>query len=312
MSDSFWAITCYFNPNNYKRRLANYHVFRNFLTGPLLTIEWSSTGEFQLKKNDADILIQLAGGDVMWQKERLLNIALQNLPSNCDKVAWLDCDIVFASNDWKERAYNLLDDYTVIQLFKTVHYLPADLRIDGMGLDRLIASETILEGSSLAFQLVQNSPRVEDIAKYYKGQNDGLAWAASKEMLLEHGLYDARIVGGGSMGIIKAACGNYNEYVEERCLSTLQTEHYLKWAIPYFETVKGKIYYVDRDIFHLWHGDLSNRQYSVRQQKLNEYNFDPYADITLGSNGCWYWNSNKPELHQYVKDYFKFRKEDGT
>ena len=311
MSDSFWAITTYFNPIDYNRRLANYHVFRKFLTGSLLTVEWSPTGEFQLQKNDADILIQLSGGDVMWQKERLLNIALQNLPSSCDKVAWLDCDIVFANKDWKERAYKLLDDFAVIQLFKTVRYAPDHLLPDDVGLDSLSSAETILRGDSLAFQLVQNSQRVEDIAKYYKGQNDGLACAASKEILVRHGFYDARIVGGGGMGIIKAACGNFNEYVEERSFSPLQTDHYLEWAIPYFETVKGNISFVDCDIYHLWHGDLSNRQYSVRQQKLNEYDFDPYTDITVGDNGCLYWDSDKPELHQYVKDYFKRRKEDG-
>ena len=59
----------------------------------------------------ADILVQIHGGDVMWQKECLLNIALQRVPKNCDKIAWLDCDIVFGSNDWAEQASHALDSF---------------------------------------------------------------------------------------------------------------------------------------------------------------------------------------------------------
>ena len=32
----------------------------------------------------------------MWQKERLLNVALAAVPNNVEDVAWIDCDVVFA------------------------------------------------------------------------------------------------------------------------------------------------------------------------------------------------------------------------
>ena len=35
-------------------------------------MELSFDGEFELEEKDADILIQLSGGAVLWQKERLL------------------------------------------------------------------------------------------------------------------------------------------------------------------------------------------------------------------------------------------------
>ena len=49
---------------------------------------------FDLSEGDADILIQLRGRDVMWQKERLLNLALRALPDECRKVVWVDCDVI--------------------------------------------------------------------------------------------------------------------------------------------------------------------------------------------------------------------------
>ena len=95
LAGPLWAVTSYFNPAGYRRRKANYRVFRERLPLPLLTVEWSPTGQFELQPGDADILIQLTGGDVMWQKERLLNIGVERLPSQCKHVAWVDCDLVF-------------------------------------------------------------------------------------------------------------------------------------------------------------------------------------------------------------------------
>ena len=92
---NFWAITSYFNPVGYQRRLQNYRTFRQYLAVPLVTVELSFNGRFQLEHGDAEILVQIPSADIMWQKERLLNLALKYLPESCEKLAWLDCDIVF-------------------------------------------------------------------------------------------------------------------------------------------------------------------------------------------------------------------------
>jgi hypothetical protein len=80
---NLWAITSYFNPMRYRRRLLNYRHFRRWLTIPLATVELSFQDGFELQQGDADLLIQLPGQDIMWQKERLLNLALMALPSTC-------------------------------------------------------------------------------------------------------------------------------------------------------------------------------------------------------------------------------------
>src|SRR6516165_312417 len=125
-----WAITSYFNPMGYRRRIKNYHDFRQHLAVPLVTVEHSFDGTFQLQPRDADVLVQLAGGDVMWQKERLLNVALKSVPGDCDRIAWVDCDVVFDSDDWAERASRALDDLVLVHLFQERQDLPPDALLD--------------------------------------------------------------------------------------------------------------------------------------------------------------------------------------
>ncbi len=105
----FWAITSYFNPVRYRRRLSNFKIFRKHLTVPLVAVELAYSDDFELQEQDADILVQLRGGAVLWHKERLLNVALKALPRSCRKAAWLDCDIVFRSQDWAQCASALLE-----------------------------------------------------------------------------------------------------------------------------------------------------------------------------------------------------------
>jgi hypothetical protein len=59
----------------------------------------------------------------MWQKERLLNIALEVVPDKVEDLAWSDCDLVFESPDWPEAARRALKSDNVIQLFSEVRYL---------------------------------------------------------------------------------------------------------------------------------------------------------------------------------------------
>ena len=124
----FWAITTYFNLTNGMRRRNNYHCFRRNISLPLLTVEWHPESSFQLAAGDADVLLQVGGGDLMWQKERLLSLALAALPAHVKYVAWLDCDVVFEKPDWAPEAKALLDRKCAIQLFSEAGFLDAGCR----------------------------------------------------------------------------------------------------------------------------------------------------------------------------------------
>jgi hypothetical protein len=119
-----WAITAYFNPARYQNRRKNYRLFHQRLAVPLAAVELSFDGQFELDPDDAELLIQIDGGDVMWQKERLLNIALESLPRECEFVVWLDCDIVFQRQDWPEQVCRQLERVPLLQPYSLVHHLP--------------------------------------------------------------------------------------------------------------------------------------------------------------------------------------------
>ena len=76
---------------------------------------------------DCDILIQrrTPAGNTLWQKERLLNIALENLPHTVTKVMWLDSDLIFLNDDWVIETSEMLDRFPVVQPFGWMTYLSA-------------------------------------------------------------------------------------------------------------------------------------------------------------------------------------------
>ena len=305
-----WAITSYFNPARFKRRLQNFRIFRDRLEVPLVVVELTYGSDFELQERDADVLIQLRGGAVLWQKERLLNLALQALPGDCRYVAWLDCDVLFGSADWAESAVRLLDRFAVIQLFKNVHYLPphcsaSDVSIADVEFSRPSAAFSISSGQPAAMTIGHTLDTREGTSA------NGFAWAARRELLNQHGFYDACIVGGGDRALNCAANHCFDEIMKRHYWNKRQRDRYVAWAEPFYETVQAETGYLDGDIFHLWHGNVHERRTRTRHEGLQRFQFDPFTDIAIDTNGCWRWNSDKPDMHDYVSRYFSSRREDG-
>ena len=42
--------------------------------------------------------------------------------------------------------------------------------------------------------------------------------------------------------------------------------------------------------------------------ELSRFAFDPEQDIRLGTNGLWRWNSDKRDMHETVKGFFRRRR----
>lgn len=300
---ALWAVTCYYNPMGYARRLANYREFRARLGAPLLAVELGYGGRFDLGDAEADVLLRLPGADVLWQKERLLNVAVAALPPECAKVAWLDCDVVFPQAGWDGRASRLLDDVPLAQLFRRARYLGPD---GAVARTRPSLVSGVASGASPEECLVHPSADVRPGTFAC-----GLAWAARRELLASHGLYDAAIIGGGDRAIACAAYGCLEHEIEWHVLAGPQRSHYLEWAVPFGRAVGGRVSFPDEDLLHLWHGDVRDRGFGARHRGLAACGFDPRADIAVDGHGCWRWSSDKPLLHRYVHDYFAARIEDG-
>lgn len=309
-NDPLWAITSYFNPLKSSRRLQNYRIFRARLAVPLLTVECSADGTFDLTGSDADIYLQ-SHGDVLWQKERLLNVALQRLPDDCLAVAWLDCDVIFERDDWPKRALTKLEHFTLIQPFDHSLWLESTFLQNGL--------KTYAEGtrrSSLAFQYVHQKLTSTMLQKWtYPGTQlplvDGYAWVSRLDFIQKHGLYDASVIGGGTREFAYTAMGNLDTLLAARPRSVAQANHLLTWARPLAKASGGSIQYIKGCIYHLWHGASHRRRYGIRHYDFRRFNFDPSTDIVAISGEGWHWSSKKPEMHNWVRSYFEARKEDG-
>src|SRR5579862_1381159 len=62
-------------------------AFRRRLGVPLVAAELGYRDALDRPDDAADVLIRLRGGDTLWQKERLLNVALRELPADCSAGA---------------------------------------------------------------------------------------------------------------------------------------------------------------------------------------------------------------------------------
>jgi hypothetical protein len=284
--DDFWAITSYFNPAGYRSKYVNYQQFRKHLAVPLMAIELSYGPDFELKDDDAEIVLRRRGRDVLWQKERLLNIALAALPSRCRRVAWVDCDVIFESRDWPGQTRSQLDRFALVQLFSHVYRLP-----QGCGPDQERPPNIDFQ-NSVSFLIDSGMP----------------TWAAGRELLESHGLYDACIVGGGDAAMVRAAYGRFEDALRLQCLDR---DHYLAWAMPFHQAVRSNVGHVAGNLLHLWHGDTSLRSYRQRNSDLAKFEFNPAADIAADCNDVWRWSSDKPAMHEFVRNYFRSRREDG-
>jgi hypothetical protein len=300
---ALWAVTCYFNPMRYARRLENFRRFRARVGVPLVAVELGYDGQRHLGPDDADVCVHLPGLDVLWQKERLLNVAIAALPDACTLVAWLDCDVVFARDGWADRAAALLDRVPLVQLFREVRYQGPEGTIA-----RTRPSVVAGVAAGMPVERCLEHPSKDHRPGTYAC---GLAWAARRALVAEHGLYDENIIGGGDRAMVCAGYGCFEHEAEWHRLNDAQRRAYRAWAEPFHRAVRGMLAHLDEPIEHLWHGDVATRGFGARHDGLAAFDFDPKTDLRLDEHGGWRWATDKPALHRFVRDYFAARSEDG-
>jgi hypothetical protein len=304
-TDDLWVITAYFNTNGYQTKRQNVERFCAPLErGGLnfLTVE-CAFGDRPFELDPSPRVRRVSGRDVMWQKERLLNVAIAGLPDRCRKVAWLDGDILFERAEWAVEASRLLDTYPVVQLFDRAIRLPrGHTAFDGTG--------DVWDGFSAVYQ---QQPQLLLRGDFAAHGHTGFAWAARRDWLAVHGLYDACIAGSGDHMMAHAFAGDWTSACIRRIIghNNRHRAYFARWCRGMYGAVQARVGCVPGTVLHLWHGDLGDRRYVRRNQELAGFGFDPEADLRVGASGCWEWNSAKPDLHCWSREYFGLRWEDG-
>lgn len=296
------AVCCYFNPCRYRSRFRNYvhFVSQSHLSVPLLTIELAFGDQpFELK--GFPNVMQLRTQDVMWQKERLLAIGIQELISRgYDIIAWLDADILFEDPLWPRAVEEALGRAPVCQVFERV---------------------TRAHSRSVTHQLHSTARTYQEngFAKPYIGE-PGFGWAATSALWSACPLYDRAITGNGDTHMALASyCWPSIKHWENTIkplrrlpfVTPAMRRDFYGWSSRWGALVRGRLEYARCSIRALYHGSIPNRFYGNREQVLVANSFDPRADIELGQDGCWRWATNKPHLHRVIHEYFSARREDS-
>jgi len=304
-----WALTTYFNPEDYESKRNNFKLFREQLKLPLCVVELAFEDKpFELGEEDAELLIQIRGGDVLWQKEQLLNVGLKRLPASCDKVCWLDADVLFDNDDWAEQTAQLLTQYVVVQpFFLSVRLMPGETSCDIAELPLGSAEHEVLHG--IGYGVSAKGPTC--LSSYLAHGHSGYGWAARRRVLEKHGFYRANVLGNADLNIAQAMFGG-EKYLKTDRLSPAAQQHLKTWANEFYESVQGSVTFVDGTLFHLWHGYKKNRLYHGRLEVLIEHDFDPEEDLAVSPEGPLVWASDKPALHEWCREYFAVREEDSV
>lgn len=309
-----WAITTYFNPARYHSRRENYRIFRENLRAqgvPLLSVEWApADASLELHADDAEKLLQFRSDDVLWHKERLLNLAVAALPDTCTAVVWIDADVTFEDPEWPAKALGLLDSHPVIQPFSKVIRLPQG------------GTPSEYPGSKIGWRLRQGhrngtwTPSFcslwHDPSRHLEGTT-GYVWAARRELISRTGFYDRCIVGGADRVLALAFGLPWQEIPAsaQRITYRALLDDIRPWHDNVYGLVKGNLGHLPGVIHHHWHGESEHRQYVDRHAVLEQFAYDPRRDIGPDPHGVLTWTSAKPGLHDGVRAYLSSRREDG-
>src|ERR1044071_3519469 len=182
-----WIVTSYYNPCAYKIKLNNYETFIGKLRSSNLNwlVVECAFDNVSFAISSSPNVIHVRAKHIMWQKERLINLALEHLPDDCAKVAWIDCDILFTNPDWAVQTSQLLDHYSIVQPFDNIIRLPQGKKYyEGEG----------DQWKSFA-AVYARQPNEMLSGRFDKHGHTGFAWATRRDILARHGLYDACISG---------------------------------------------------------------------------------------------------------------------
>jgi hypothetical protein len=225
-------------------------------------------------------------------------------------LAWLDCDVILERDDWPRAAVDALLTKPLVQLFSELHDLPEGARPPGRMEPHDVTGRSIAHlMSSGRSTLADLDPSVVFTRSRVRAW--GLAWAARRSLLAQHGFYDAMVVGSGDRVMAYAAYGRQDSVIVITKMSPRQRAHYLQWAGPFHHSIRGNVGCVDGRLFHLWHGEFEHRQYRGRHEAFAAYEFDPAADLVVNASGAYEWAPHRRPLAEFCRSYFASRLEDG-
>lgn len=285
------VLTTFFNPKNYINLRYNYLKFSEKIKqkADLFPIELSFNGDFFIEDENV-IRINGSKDNILWQKERLLNIALENLPKEYTNVAWIDCDIIFENENWVDEVNDKLKEYKVLHLFEKY--------------ERIGDNDEVSEsGISIIKEIIDSGIIITNIKK----GKPGFAWAIRRELIDDIKFFDKQVIGGGDTLMFYSFVSKYKN---NGLLNKNWFSEFLKWYKYSSEKINKSVHYISGNIKHLYHGKRLNRNYNNRYNILNSINFSPSIDLI--KNGKSLWEFKNKNNYKLLMNFFENRNEDDN
>lgn len=293
-----YVVTAISNPWRYRSRYELYEKFRKMVTDAgaiLYTVEIAfGNRPFEITDCNNPHHVQLRTDSELWHKENMLNLGIERLPQNWEYVAWIDADITFARPDWVEETLNLLQHYSVVQMFSVAFDLDPN-------------SEPFQRHLGFMYSYINGLTGTKD----YSNWHPGFAWACTKKALNDLGqLIDIGILGSGDRHM---ACALINR-AEMSLNSELQRNYkdaVFIWQDRANKYIQQNVGYMPGALWHAYHGSKARRAYQSRWKILINNKFDPEFDLKKDWNGLYRLTERNPKLRDDIRKYFQRRNEDS-
>lgn len=231
------------------------------------------------------VQIEANCNQIMWQKERALNIAEKMVPSKYDNIAWVDADVWFDRPDWHNATEKALEKYEVVQMFERAYTTNKDGSI---------------------FTIRPSVGFKQEFTSKWES-HPGFAWAMKRDLWERGGGLFQYAVSGGADALMSVTFMKSEIWDFVSSLLGANQNPFLEWSKNYSSISVGA---VPMNCFHEWHGEFKNRGYSLRLEAL--YAFDSEKHIKIGHNNLLEFTAyTDPNFVMEMINYYYRRREDG-
>ena len=299
-------ISCYYNSEKSPYRLKAFKTWYNSIKHLnhriIECVIGKGTSELGFL-NDKNITT-INTPDLLWHKESILNKIVSDLPKEFKYIFWVDADVMFTNLDWLTDGVKALQTKNIIQPFEYCVHLDENQTVPTFNMNVIAQSKSPNKLNSKVWRSFSAnfSDKINwESENYNEHGHVGFAWGARREILDAVPLYDRALIGGADHILAHAAAGQIGHLCITKSFGE-NIEEVNEWSRKFAYVVNTKIGYVKGNLFHLWHGDLKDRQYLKRIQE-----FSPMIKtiIKRDSNGLHITPSGFDNT--YMKDYFRNR-----
>jgi hypothetical protein len=241
--------------------------------------------------NKEDNIFQYRSSSYMFYKENLIKTIVPLLPDNITKICSMDADIMFDNPKWYELISNCLNIYNICHPFTTIYRLSINYR------PILVKKSCIYANSN----------------KYTKC-SPGFIWAFKRDWFIKNGFFEYAIIGGGDTLFHSYLL--YNKKHKNSYTNQIFIDKYEEYVnnVSHISNIGS----VDLNIYHLYHGKNTNRQYVDRHilldNKIAELQISKFSDLLdHRDDNILEWNPKyRDEMNKLMETYFLNRDDDST